>query len=126
MGKQPKEWIKQAEYDLKTADIMLVHKRYIYAVFMCHLAIEKTLKGLFTSIIKKNPPKTHSLIFLIEKIGLEIPDNIYNFIYTLNGVSVPTRYPDDLNRINKTYNKVKTEKLVDDTKEALKWLKRKL
>lgn len=41
MAKQLEEWFKQAAYDLKTAEIMFENKRYIYVVFMCHLAIEK-------------------------------------------------------------------------------------
>lgn len=35
------EWLKQADYDMETADIMFANGRYFYAVFMCHLAIEK-------------------------------------------------------------------------------------
>ena len=126
MKKKPQEWLKQAKYDVKTAEIMLDNGRDIYAVFMCHLAIEKTLKGLYAKTLDEIPPKSHNLIFLIEKIKLDIPEKIYNFIYTLNGVSVPTRYPDDLSRISKTYNKRKTEDLVNKTKEVLECLKTKL
>jgi len=44
MSKSPQEWLKQADYDMETAEIMFDNKRHIYAVFMCHLAIEKILK----------------------------------------------------------------------------------
>jgi len=47
MSKDHKEWILQTEYDMETADIMFNTGRYFYAVFMCHLAIEKALKGIF-------------------------------------------------------------------------------
>lgn len=33
---------------MKTAEAMFNSKRYLYAVFMCHLAIEKALKGIYT------------------------------------------------------------------------------
>jgi len=36
-----KNWIDTANYDLKTAEAMLKSRRYIYVVFMCHLAVEK-------------------------------------------------------------------------------------
>jgi HEPN domain-containing protein len=38
-------WIDSAEYDLETARHMLKTGRYLYVVFMCHLALEKTLKA---------------------------------------------------------------------------------
>ena len=124
--KKPQEWLKQAVYDMKTAEAMFNSKRYIYAVFMCHLAVEKALKGLFSLNLDQIPPKTHNLIYLVEKIQLELPGKLYDFIFTLNGLSVPTRYPDDLQKLLKDYNKQKTGKVLEQGKETLKWLKAKL
>ena len=33
MIKSPQEWLKQADYDIKTAGIMFDNKRYFYAVY---------------------------------------------------------------------------------------------
>jgi len=126
MSKSPQEWLKQADYDMETAEIMFDNKRYFYAVFMCHLSIEKALKGLYTQKLNKTPPKTHNLIFLVEKIKLELSEDLYDFIFTLNGVSVPTRYPDELQKLQKDYNTAKTRVLLEKSKEALKWLKARL
>ena len=52
MVKSPQEWRKQADYDIKTAEIMFDNKRYFYAVFMCHLSIEKALKGICLDRLK--------------------------------------------------------------------------
>jgi HEPN domain-containing protein len=57
---------------------------------------------------------------------LELPEDIYDFVFMLNGLSVPTRYPDDLQNLLKVYNKAKTRKVLDRAKEVLKWLKAKL
>jgi HEPN domain-containing protein len=46
MRKDTKNYIKSAEYDLKTADFMLNSGRYIYVIFMCHLSLEKILKAI--------------------------------------------------------------------------------
>lgn len=124
--KKPQEWLRQAAYDMKTAEAMLNSKRYIYAVFMCHLAIEKALKGLYSLILNEVPPKTHNLIYLAEKTQLELPAKLYDFIFTLNGLSVPTRYPDDLQKLLKDHNKRKTGKVLEQGKETLKWLKARL
>ena len=126
MSKSPQEWLKQADYDIKTAEIMFDNKRHFYAVFMSHLSIEKALKGLYTQKLNKTPPKTHNLIFLVEKIKLELSEDLYDFIFTLNGVSVPTRYPDELQKLQKDYNTAKTRVLLEKSKEALKWLKARL
>ena len=124
--KRAKEWLRQSSYDMKTAEAMFISKRYIYAVFMCPLSIEKVLKGLYTQMLSDVPPKSHNLIFLIEKMKLELPEDIYDFVFMLNGLSVPTRYPDDLQNLLKVYNKAKTRKVLDRAKEVLKWLKAKL
>ena len=126
MSKSPQEWLKQADYDMETVEIMFDNKRHIYAVFMCHLSIGKALKGLYTQKLNKTPPKTHNLIFLVEKIKLELSEDLYDFIFTLNGVSVPTRYPDELQKLQKDYNTAKTRVLLEKSKEALKWLKARL
>lgn len=119
------EWLLQAEYDYKTAAAMFKAGRYIYAVFMCHLSIEKALKGLYAERLKKNPPKIHDLVFLSEKINLAIPAELNDFIDELNDLSVPTRYPDELKRLLKEYNKGRTGKTLKQTKELLSWLRGK-
>ena len=126
MGKKPLEWFKQADYDLKTAEYLFKGKRYVYTVFMCHLSLEKTLKGLYQEKLNKLPPKVHNLIYLIEKIGLELPDDLFDWISALNRLSIPTRYPEDLKEMQKDYNKDETGKIVQKTKEISRWLKIRL
>ncbi len=126
MAANPGEWFKQAEYDIKTARIMFKNERYIYAVFMCHLSIEKALKGLYHQSLEKTPPKTHNLIFLAEKIRLELNEEQHNFLYSLNIASVPTRYPDVLSKLQKNYNKKDTQAILKKGSEVLKCLKEKL
>jgi HEPN domain-containing protein len=126
MAKKPEEWFKQAAYDLKTAEIMLENKRFIYAVFMCHLTIEKALKGLYQYRLNEVPPKVHNLIYLVEKIGLSPSEKLYDAIFELNRVSIPTRYPDDLTKMKSEYKKRNTLEIINSSKEVLKWLKSQL
>lgn len=69
------------------------------------------------------PPRTHNLIYLSEKAGLTMPEDSYNFLFTLTGISIPARYPDELAIMRKGYNKTKTKALLKQGKEVLKWLK---
>ena len=94
-------------------------------MFMCHMAIEKALKALYARAGDALPPKTHNLLLLIEKIGLDLPEELYDFVFRLNGVSVPTRYPEDIQKLRKDYNKKTTASVLASGKETLKWLKRK-
>lgn len=68
MSEKFEEWLRQADYDIETAVVMLNGGRHFYAVFMCHLAVEKALKGLYTEVLAKTPPKTHNLIYLLNAI----------------------------------------------------------
>lgn len=54
--KPVEEWFIQADYDLATAKAMFKTARYIYTIFMCHLSIEKALKGLYARKFKKHSP----------------------------------------------------------------------
>jgi HEPN domain-containing protein len=123
MGKDPQEWLKQADYDIDTAEFMCSGDRNMYAVFMCHLSVEKALKGIYQKRSSAVPPRTHNLVFLAEKAQIEFPQALSDFIFSLNHAAVPTRYPDDLQRMLKDYNKEKTREIVDKSKEVLKWLK---
>jgi len=126
MSKKPLEWFKQADYDIKTAEYLFIGRKYIYSVFFCHLSLEKALKGLYQKRLGKLPPKVHNLIYLIEKIGVELPDDLYKWVSALNRISIPTRYPEDLRKMQKDYNKKNTEEIIKKTKEVLKWLKNQL
>lgn len=125
MAIKPDEWLRQAQYDMETADYLFDGERYFYAVFMCHLSIEKALKGLYAKRFNKTPPKTHNLIYLIEFINIDIPENHYDVIFTLNRISVPARYPNNLQTILKEFNKSKTIEVIEQSMEVLKWLKTK-
>lgn len=123
MSKNYQEWLAQAEYDINTAELLFNGERYFYTVFMCHLAIEKALKGIYAKQFNKTPTKTHNLLYLIEIINLQIPSDYINFIFTLNRVSVPTRYPENLQTMLHDYNEQRTKEMLDNSKELLKWLK---
>lgn len=123
MEQRTKEWLIQSEYDMDTADYMHSGGRHIYAVFMCHLSIEKALKGLYYEKFKKIPPKSHNLIYLLNEIGIKPPDVPGKFIAKLNEASIPTRYPENLNKLQKIYNEAAVENILMNGKEFLSWIK---
>lgn len=100
--------------------------RYIYTIFMCHLSIEKALKGLSAKKFKKDPPKIHNLNYLLEKISIELKKDMLDFVDNLNNLSVLTRYPDELEKMLKDYKKNETANILKSTQELLLCLKKKL
>ena len=124
--KTQEEWFEQADYDIETAEALFNAGRYIYTVFMCHLSIEKALKGVYAKKFKKDPPKIHNLNYFIEETGLELPEKFQVFIDKLNGLSIPTRYPNEIKKLIREYKKDLTEKVLDETKELLLCLKQKM
>ncbi len=56
---------------MDTAEYMFQGGRYLYVVFMCHLSIEKALKGLYFEKLREIPPKVHNLVYLLKKIDIK-------------------------------------------------------
>jgi HEPN domain-containing protein len=117
------EWFFQSDYDLETAYAMFDSGRYIYCIFMCHLSIEKALKGLLVKSKGIFPSKSHSLLYFVEKLDLKMDDSSYEFLFTLNKISVPTRYPEDLRKLVSAYSKERTKSILDQTKNVQSWIK---
>ena len=118
-----KEWLKQADYDIETAEFMFNGGRYFYSVFMCHLSIEKALKALYQFRLEQAPPKTHNLVYLLNKIELKPDEAIGRFMIKLNEANIATRYPEDLVTLQKNYSKDITATIFENTKGALEWIK---
>jgi len=124
MASKHEEWLRQADYDMDTADAMFTSGRYFYAVFMCHLSIEKALKGLYCMVLEEVPPKTHNLVFLLGKVGVRPAPELEKFIVKLNTASVATRYPDDLAKIQAAYTEKIAKEMISKSKDALAWVKK--
>lgn len=112
-----------AEYDLETAVRMLETERYLYVVFLCHLALEKVLKAHLTEVMQTMPVKTHDLIYLVKKSGLELSQAHLEFIGKINTASIPTRYPEDLQIAVKDYPESIAKVYLSQTQEIIRWLK---
>jgi len=124
MAKTRKEWLKQSDYDFDAAEYMFAGGRNFYAVFMCHIAIEKALKGLYCRITNEVPAKSHNLIYFLNKLEIEPPEKIGKFLVKINQASVVTRYPEDITRLKKTYTKSVVKNIINDTRKTLEWIKK--
>ncbi len=124
MTKSVANWVQSSNYDIKTADHMFKTKRYVYVLFMCHLSVEKLLKALYEAKLKKVPPKTHNLVFLMNEVDLVVTAEHLKTLESLNDISVVTRYPEDIQALVKAFKKDRVKDYLTRTKGLLKWLKR--
>jgi len=120
------EWLDQSTYDLKTAESLYQARRYIYVIFMCHLAVEKALKALIVEVTGKAPPRTHNLVNLMKIGQVKLSDEQIRFITRLSLAGVVTRYPEELKRALDDYPPPVTRDYLKKAKDVVKCLKQQL
>jgi HEPN domain-containing protein len=123
LKKETKNWIEMVDYDLITANQMFKTGRFVYVIFMCHLAIEKALKAIVCEETNRVPPKTHDLIFLINLGKVKLSGDLLDFIGMINNAGIVTRYPEDLAKLVLSYPKSIAKKYIDKTLEVIKCVK---
>jgi HEPN domain-containing protein len=122
-NKQIEYWIKGAEDDLSTSELLIREKRILHGLFFCHLVIEKAIKANIVKVSGEVAPKSHNLIYLSEKAGLIFDNETEIFIGILMKYQLQGRYPD--------YNPVlpdilKVNEYLEKAKILLQWLKERL
>ena len=121
-------WIKLADDDIPAIRTLLNGKNYLHAGFLCHLAVEKSLKALVASVTTEIPPKTHDLARLAEKGGIldDLTEKQLDFLGELNPLNIEARYPEYKARITEKLTLEITERLFRETEDFLCWIKKKL
>lgn len=121
--KQIEYWIKGAEDDLLTAELLIREKRISHGLFFCHLVIEKAIKAHVVKTSGEIAPRSHNLIYLSEKAELVFDNETEIFLGILMKYQLQGRYPDynpllpDNTKVNEYFEKTKT---------LLLWLKERL
>ncbi|HKJ34030.1 MAG TPA: HEPN domain-containing protein [Balneolales bacterium] len=69
-------WLESAEYDFETGKSLLESKKFPYALFFAHLAIEKILKAIVVKKTEEHAPHTHSLVLLAKSTNINIKDQM--------------------------------------------------
>lgn len=123
VDKQIEYWLNGAREDIETAEILISKGKILHGLFFCHLTVEKTLKAIYVKNLKEVPPKTHNLIFLIDKLSLEVIDSYIEFLGILMKYQLEGRYPD----YNPTIpSEEKANEYLNKTKEIKKWIEQQL
>ena len=123
-----KYWIGLAEYDLKTAEAMLKTDRLLYVGFMCHQAVEKTLKAHVAKVTRDMAPRTHNLARLADIAGLlgGFSETQEELIASLTPLNIEARYPKDIEGLAKLITRKRAGNILQETKELITWLRKQL
>ena len=121
-----KYWLDSAAYDLETGRSLLESKRFPYALFFGHLALEKTLKTLVVKNTREHAPYTHSLTMLASKTKVEIPESIIDQLAEYMEFHLEARYPDQKKDFYKKCTEEFARQKFNDMENVYKWLIQKL
>lgn len=94
--------------------------RYIYTVYMCHLAIEKALKSLVVIATGEAPPRTHNLIQLAKLGSANLYTEQKQFLAEINTASITTRYPEELAKSLTTFTRDIAMEYLKKSKDVIK------
>jgi len=127
MAVSPEEWFKQAYYDAETAEYMFQGGRHFYAVFIAHLAVEKSLKGILHKRSGITPThENHDLIALSEQVGLIPPEHLKRFFIKLNEAYMLYDDPVTIEEMASMYPGEVVSEVIKDTRESIKWIQEAL
>ena len=122
--KEPLNWARQAEADLKTAGDCFQAGNYYASAFFCQQASEKALKALYIAMRAEPPPRSHNLAEISQ--DLNVPREILSFLRSLTPEFIVSRYPDaaggppcDL------YDEANTRPILEGTRKVVSWAIRK-
>jgi len=121
-------WLERAEYDFATAGDLMKSKRWLYVAFMCHQALEKTIKAYYTKHMPDDPPYIHNLTRLSEKAGLTelMTEEQKIFLDAVTPMNIEARYPDYKSLLASSLNEDVCKQLMEQTQQLQQWIKSKL
>jgi len=124
------KWIghlsKETQEAFGTAQDLSKSKRYHFALFFCHLALEKKLKAFFLSQKKKFAPPVHDVIYLVKKLEPVPNQEVLSQLAEINTFNIRARYEDYKREFYKKATSEYTEKWLNLTKKLLIYFDKKL
>jgi len=89
-------WLESADEDYNVMQVLYNNNKNSWCLFLGHLVIEKLLKALYAKNNKNAPhaPKSHDLLYLTEKIGLDLTDEQEKLLNIITKFNMSARYDD--------------------------------
>ena len=126
VAKTVEYWLRGASYDLDTGKSLLEAKRFPYALFFGHLALEKVLKALVVKATQVHAPYTHSLALLATRTNVEIPESVLDRLAEYTEFHLEARYPDEKKEFYEECTEEFAAKTFEDMENLYRWLTKRL
>jgi HEPN domain-containing protein len=123
MKAKTKAWLEVTESDLKAAKTLLSKRHYLQTIFLSHQALEKYLKALVQEVTDETPKFTHDFALLMKQSKAKFPDAMEESLLRLSPHYLGTRYPEEIAKFRKYYNRTFALAFLSDTQEIIEWLK---
>lgn len=117
-----KYWLESAKDGWKVAKHLFEKGDYPYSLFFGHLTIEKILKAIYVDRLNENPPYTHRLVHLAEKISLGLTEEQLELFETITDFNMEARYPDEKFSFKKRCTRKLSKEYLRKIEELKKWL----
>lgn len=129
-------WLEAAQYDLESAKVMMNGGRYMYVAFMSQQAIEKVAKGIFTLYTGNEAPMIHNIWNIFKQLKREVEleewlsiedfeeklKKYKSFFAELLAYYISGRYPSFKEKISKSIDSNRAERVWNTTQEAFIWI----
>ncbi len=127
MVERSKDWLAQAERDLKQAEASMRDEFYEWACFAAQQAAEKAVKALIQSL--GGEPWGHSVAALIDMLPEDVrPSNLRDFALELDQTYIPSRYPNahPVGFPGSTFTRKMSERLIEYAQQIIAYCREKL
>ncbi len=121
-------WLDHVHEDISAAECLFQGGHWLYVAFLCHQALEKSLKAYYIATKDDDPPYTHSHTRLLNVCGLidELTDAQLRFIALMEPMYIKARYPEQKARTARALNKDFCQDFIEKTKQLTQWIEERL
>lgn len=117
-------WLNTASEDFETAGILFKSGKYHHALFFCHLALEKLLKGLVYKKTASHPLPIHNLVKLAHETGIILTEEQRKNLTEMTSWNIRARYDSYKREFYKKATADFTASWFLKTKELFLWFKK--
>lgn len=122
-----KYWKDLADYDIESAEVLYNGGKWLYVAFMCHQAIEKSLKSHWSAVKPDDIPYIHNLMKLAQSSGLatKMSDDQLKLLADLMPMNIECRYPSYKEELSTRLTREFCDELIERTKQFKSWIESK-
>ena len=118
------KWLDIVNEDLSVAELLFNNGHWLYTGFMCHQAIEKTLKDYLCMCRDDDPPYLHDHERIAKGCGLytKMSEEQKDFLAGIKNMNIEARYQETKDAVARTLNRETTGMILETTKQLHAWI----